>query len=514
MLEKRCIALVGRRRLTLAAAMAVLAIVPTAALAQGGAKSAIAREERFEAVRALVREQMAQRQLPSVAVAVAWRGRVVLLDAFGLADKEALVPATPDTMYRIASVTKPLTATGVMMLVEAGKVDLDRPINDYLGEAKLVARVGEAREATVRRVANHTAGLPQHWQFFYANEDRRAPSVEETILHYGGLVRPPGETYEYTNLGYGVLGEVIARASGRSYADYMRAEVFTPLGMTHTAIEPDEAQKVFLATPYDQRGARLPDFRTDYPGGAGAHASARDLIRFSMFHLKDHLGDQKRILSDESLDEMRRATAEIRGGMAYGVGWRLDTARGTAEHGGYYPGASAVVRLAPDEDAAVVVLTNISNDDQATALNLIADAALKAVIPSWKPRPAATTTAVAAPTPFVAPPALVGQWTGVVRTYVSDMPLTIEFLPTGEFARARLGRQPNTTLHSIRYQDGVVTGEMHGVLDTPDTRRSEPYLLKFELKPDGSAMTGTATTRFFQDPNGPRLTHWVSLTRP
>ena len=190
----------------------------------------------FGSVREFIKQQLGERRLPSVAVAVARDGRIIWEEAFGWADVEKRIPAMPHTMYSLASISKPITATGLMILKERGRIELDRPINEYLGEAKITAHVGNPADATVRRVANHTAGLPLHYQFFYEDEPYRAPSRDETIRRYGACVTAPGEHYQYSNLGYGILDHVITRVSGLSYADFMREEVFLPLGLTHTSV--------------------------------------------------------------------------------------------------------------------------------------------------------------------------------------------------------------------------------------------------------------------------------------
>jgi CubicO group peptidase (beta-lactamase class C family) len=209
-------------------------------------------DDRFRAVRSLICEQMTKYELPSVSVSITEHGHIVWEKGFGYADKENLLLATSNTMYRVASITKPFTATGLMQLVERGAIDLDHPVNDYLGSEGLVARVGDIRAATVRRIANHTSGLPQHWQFFFSNDQYPVPSTEETVSHYGTIMSPPGSRYEYSNLDYAVLGEVIERASGQSYRDYMTTNVFVPLGLTHTSLAPTGELLHFLAAPYGQ----------------------------------------------------------------------------------------------------------------------------------------------------------------------------------------------------------------------------------------------------------------------
>src|SRR5438046_918929 len=167
----------------------------------------------FSAVRDLIRARLVEQVIPSLAVAVAREGEILWEEGFGWADRENRVPATEHTIYSLASISKPITATGLMVLKEQGKIALDQPINDYLGEAKLNARVGDAAGATVRRVANHTSGLPLHWQFFYADEPYRRPTMDETILRYGNLVTIPGEKSQYSNLGFGILDYAMSRAA-------------------------------------------------------------------------------------------------------------------------------------------------------------------------------------------------------------------------------------------------------------------------------------------------------------
>jgi len=254
--------------------------------------------DRFDAVRASIGAQLTERRVPSLAVAVAQDGRILWEEGFGFANRERHVPATADTIYSLASISKPLTATALMTLVKAGKIDLDRPINDYLGIAKLTARVGDAQAATVRRVANHTSGLPEYYQFFYYNEPWRRPVFDETIRRYGNLVTLPGEHFEYSNLGYGVLSHVVARMSGKTFADYLREAVFRPLGMARTTASPNPAQQGNMAIRYGDDGRPIPFYNTDHDGASAVYASAHDLIRFGIFHLKAHLADQAAILPD------------------------------------------------------------------------------------------------------------------------------------------------------------------------------------------------------------------------
>jgi CubicO group peptidase (beta-lactamase class C family) len=135
------------------------------------------REDIFDGVREYIHTRMVEDAVPSIAVAVAQDGEILWEEAFGWADREGLVAATPHTMYSLAPISKPITATGLMVLRERGLLELDRSVNDHLGDAKLTARVGSAEDATVRRVANHTSGLPLHCHFFYEDEPYTRPPI-------------------------------------------------------------------------------------------------------------------------------------------------------------------------------------------------------------------------------------------------------------------------------------------------------------------------------------------------
>jgi len=334
---------------------ALLAIAAVLVLSSGTASA------QFEAVREDIERGLVERGVPSLAVAVARDGRIVWEEGFGWADRERRIPATEHTMYSLASISKPITATGLMVLVERGRIDLDRPVDDYLGDAKLDGRAFGASGATVRRMANHTSGLPVHLNIYYSDEPYRPPTMEETIRRYANLVTPPGERSQYSNLGYGIIGHIIERVSGKSYSDFMREEVFVPLGMTHSSVRVGPGLEGFTATRYMPDGAPYPNYETDHAGASAIFASAHDLVRFGMFHLKNHLAVQRRILTDASIDEMHRPTAPEGSTSGYGIGWASQTTdRGlrTIAHSGGLGGVSTSLILLPDDNAAVVVLCN------------------------------------------------------------------------------------------------------------------------------------------------------------
>jgi len=482
------------------------------ALATSGTQAGAA--DRFDAAREYIRGRMLEANVPSVSVALSQRGKIIWEESFGWADREQRIAATPHTLYSLASISKPITATALMTLVEAGKLDLDHPINDYLGPAKLTARVG-SQGATVRQVANHSSGLPLHYQFFYADEPYGRLSMDETILRYGNLVTAPGEKLEYSNLGYGVLDHVISRVSGKSFAAYLTENVFLPLGLTRMSLGIGPGLESYAAIRYAEDGTALPFYDSDHQGASGVYGSAHDLIRFAMFHLQDGLADQKRILSRDAITQMQRVTFAGDDREGYGVAWevveRADGYR-VVEHGGSMPGVGVVLLLIPAHDVAVTVLTN-----QRYGLHRpIADEILKVVLPKWRPAQAqqrrATVTAareshsgVEAATTLN----LTGKWTGAVHTYRGDVPLTLEFLPTGE-VHAQLQSQRQSLVTRVRIQDDEIHGEFIGKLGTEETLRRGSNVLSLSLKRRGSVLNGGVTARS-EDWRSSALTYWTEV---
>lgn len=476
----------------------------------------LAAQDRFDSVRALIHQQILDGSVPSVAVAVAEHGRIVWEEGFGWANREQRIPATENTMYSLASISKPMTATALLTLVQAGKIDLDKPINVYLGDAKLVARVGNANDATVRRVANHSSGLPLHYQFFYSDEPYQKPSYDETILRYGNLVTIPGEHYQYSNLGFGIIGYVLSRVSGESYSDFMRQAVFIKLGLTHTSVGVGPGLEQFQAIRYDDKGAPLPPYDFDHPGASAIYSSAHDLLRFGMFHLKDHLSDQAQILTDAAIDEMHtpsmkmadNPSMKIVENAGYGIGWMSeDRADGyhVVWHTGGMPGVATYLMLVPSENVAVVVLMNQMNRK---AILKDVDAIFKVLLPKWQATPLPPEAVSAAFTPS---PDLLGTWKGTLHTYQKDLPATLKFLPAGG-VKVQLADELESLLNNVQFKDGWLTGEACGDVRTEDSERHRANTLQFSLKLRGNHLNGavSATKNGY---NPVALSQWLDIEK-
>lgn len=481
-------------------------------------------EDQFEPIRVSINKALTDTNLTSVAVAVARDGKIIWEQGFGLADRENRTPATEHTLYSIASISKPITATGLMLLVQQGKIDLDKPIDDYLGEAKLKARLGNAAEATVRRVANHTSGLPLHYQFFYEGESFSPPGYEETIRRYANLVTPPGETFNYSNLGYGLLDYVIERVGKKKYADFMREEVFLPLGMTHTSVDIAPGLESHQAIRYTPGGKRIPFYTFDHAGASAVYSSAHDLARFAMFHMKEHLADQRQILNDESLDAMQ-VPAKNGSDDSYGIGWgTFKSARGfeCIQHTGGMPGVATTLRFVPSQRLAVVVLANSRSPLAYRLPDTIMDLLLPEQEAEKQAEPKEDTAgakeesdskdASSAAPKSASLKDLAGTWRGEIDTSQGRTPLRLIIKDSGD-VHVRLGDQLATLLSDASYRDGNLRGRFAGKLPYDD-HRGRDYHVQLTLKLRDDKLNGSATTMTLPDAWGENaVTHWAELKK-
>src|SRR5215831_11984926 len=204
----------------------------------------------FSEIAAAMQRRVDSGPPPSIAIAVARRGRIVWEHAFGKSDIESQQAATVNTPYFIASISKTITATALMALVAHKKMDLDRPVNTYLRNAKITSPMWDVSQVTLRRLANHTAGLATYAHGCPVDSSTCDSSPVNAIRRYGVAVWKPGEMFDYSNLGYGVLGEVVAETSGDSLDAALRRLVFQPLGMSSCAVGPDVTQEKGQAPSY------------------------------------------------------------------------------------------------------------------------------------------------------------------------------------------------------------------------------------------------------------------------
>jgi CubicO group peptidase (beta-lactamase class C family) len=460
------------------------------------------------ALRKYVQERMEAASIPSIAVSVVQGKQILWEEGFGLADRERRIPATPHTSFYLASVTKAITGTALLVLLDQQKINLDHPVNEYLGPAKVHSPMWDTTQATVRRVATHTAGLTTYYRKCALQNSKCEVSTETAIERYGILFWPPGEHFDYSNLGYGILGEVISHVSGKSYADFLRSEVFLPLGMQDCSLGVENEGSSEIAAQYDSTtGARTPVELSDTPGASSMHCSVHDLALFGMFALEAHLPAQKRILSKASLRMMLNPTVETGEGERYGFGWSRQP-----DHHGYVGvfaqgGTSdsfAVLQMIPSEKIAVAVIANTGT----TVPFEIADRVLSDLLPRYRARLASEPPAAPRRDPAViaTTTSLAGNWAGALQTWKGNIPLTLRISASRE-VRAKWKDDQWITATDVGIAEPRFYCVLHGQMEIPDAPQP-PYDLELELYLRGTALVGAATTK-----NEAQLPYWVQLEK-
>lgn len=466
----------------------------------------------FSTARKLIQDRMAAESIPSVSIAVARKGEILWVESFGWSDRENKIPATEHTPYYLASVTKSITATAIMVLHERKQLNIDRPVNNYLRPARLSSPLWNVDGATVRRVANHTAGLTTFVQNRFGAPRNFSFPQDRIIQRYGMVFWPPGDHFDYSNLGFGILGDVVERVSGKAYGAFLRDEVFRPLRMTNASLGIPVANEKHAAKRYDSAFGYRPGAVSGTPGASTVYCSANDLMKFGMFHLKFHPPRQKHVLSDETIDLMQNATVEVEDGGRYGLGWWIKEDfygyRSVLGQGGTNDG-SASLQLIPSEGIVVVALANTGTTLPGDFIHEV----LSILLPSYRER-RAKDSGKNQQSPKASPSSsMVGNWTGSIKTYRGDIPLKFSISATGE-VQAQLGAESPVLLQNASFDKGRLFGRMGGNLGTDEDTGSDPYDLDYELYFRGPALNGSVTTRPHPGAkNFTRLPFWVEFKK-
>lgn len=363
--------------------------------------------ERLERISKVVQQSIEEKRIAGAVTLVARHGHVVWFKAQGMSDREASKPMRTDSIFRICSMSKPITSVAVMMLYEEGKFLLEDPVSKYLPEFKnpkvLVKpangqpyTIPATREITIRDLLRHTSGLTYNWN------DELGPwykdaGVAHGLLPYDGtigdsvkrlaplpLLFNPGERFEYS-LSVDVLGRLVEVVSGKPFDEFLRTRIFEPLGMKDTYFFPPDTKLDRLATAYtyyEGKGLnRFPDapitevtftYSADYPykgakklfsGGAGLTSTAEDYARFCQMMLNGGKWGNTRLLSRKSVELMTHdQLGKIGPDQGFGLGFGVEGAKsplaelgtpGTFNWGGFfYTGFS----IDPKEELIVVFM--------------------------------------------------------------------------------------------------------------------------------------------------------------
>lgn len=301
---------------------------------------------------AIVTDALRTQQIPAVTVAIARADRLLYSKAFGSADLENAVPATRETLIRTGSIAKSISAVAAMTLVEAGKLDLDAPVQTYCAPFP-----PKQWPITTRELLGHTAGI-RHYRGAEIENTQHYRFMADGFAIFAAdpLLFRPGTGFAYSTYGYSVVGCVVEGAANARFEDYVAQHVLEPAGMTHTFVDdtfeivPHRARG-YQKTDGQVRNAALMDSSYKIPGG-GYVSTADDLVHFAQALLDGKL------LKANTLAQMWVAS-KVSGNGSYGLGFEVREGGRFVLHTGGQPGTSTILLILPQQKAAVAVLANM-----------------------------------------------------------------------------------------------------------------------------------------------------------
>ncbi len=347
-------------------------------------KAAAQRDAQFAPAIARAKEvaqEISARGIPGMAVAVAVNGEIVWAGGFGYADLESRVPASASTRWRIGSISKPLTAAALAVLIEEGKLNLDAPVQQYVPWFPV-----KGKPISTRMLAGHLAGIRHYKGQEFLNSAACSTVAEGlAIFQDDPLVHAPGTKFGYSSYGWNLISAVLEGASKEEFLKLIEQRVFQPLKMSSTTADRNgriiENRAQFYSRPQDASAAvtftngPYVDNSCKWAGG-GFLSTVEDLARFGSAHIRDGFLQPK---TRELLFTTQHTAEGVPTG--YGIGWQVgkDAAgRVTLSHGGGSVGGTSQLILWPDSRVVVAVLTNLTSAPyRVTDVHKIAEPFLK-----------------------------------------------------------------------------------------------------------------------------------------
>ena len=454
----------------------------------------------MQTVDSYIRTEMAKQNIPAITVSVIKDGRMVYERGFGLSDSADGIKATPNTPFYTASVTKAFTGTALLLLEAQRKLDLDKPINAYLYSAKLRSPMWDVSASTVRRVANHTGGLTTYNRKCTVGDSECQASTDTAISRHGIVVWQPGDHFDYSNLGYGVLGTVVSNVSGLRFGQFLEQDLFLPLGMKDCYLPTDSQLRAGSALNYDPSIQKpTPIQISDTPGASSARCSSHDLALFGSFVMKSPLAGQKRILSDAQLHELLYSYAAS-AGEKYSFGWdqdQVDGYPGVLAQGGTYD-SFALLQLLPEQDVAVAVLSNTGT----TLPDEITNRIVAQLLPA---KPSVEPAVRREEKPNSSQALLSGRWSGEVNTWHGNVHLSLTITSAHE-VRAAVD-ESESVCEKAEVSSSRLDCIAHGDLKTGELPAGASGI-ELELYLRDGMLVGAATTQ-----SSMQLPYWVALKR-
>src|SRR5215469_9134171 len=344
-----------------------------------------------QALTKFVQHEMEDKKLPAVSIALIDDQQVVWAQGFGYADPDKKIPASPETVYRIGSVSKLFTDIGVMQLVERGELDLDAPIQTFLPEFR--PHNPFHKDITLRQLMSHRAGLlrePPVGNYFDPTELSLAAMVHS--LNETTLVYPPESHTKYSNAGVATVGYVLEKHSGQPFASYLKNAVLEPMGLRSSAFQPEPQLMARLAKAYmwsyDGLQFQAPTFELGMAPAGCMYSTVLDLGRFLSVLFNQGQGSAGRVLQAGTLEKMWTPQFAKPGRKSgFGLGFYVSQLDGhrVVEHGGAIYGFATQAAGLPDDKLGAVAVSTMDSSNAVTSH--VTEVALRLMLAAKQGRP-------------------------------------------------------------------------------------------------------------------------------
>ena len=379
-------------------------------------------------------------------------------------------------------------------------MDIQAPASHYAGNWFSHQELAIAHpDYCLRQLLNHTSGLGTYARIYWNDQNLQLQSLEDTFHKYGFLIQPPGTVFEYSNLGYGLIGHIIDEQSGTSLADFLETELFKTLGMIDSMMVDNSSSPAKAARKYNASGLPLIETYNDTPGAGNVFASAHDLTLFGLFHLRS-TEDSQSILSQENKLLMRSfveptARYSYYNASHYGLGWYFRTnsdGNSIVWHEGGMPGASAIILLLPQQDIVVSVVINATDaNPQAQA---IANSLIQVLEPS---NHSISFDATEGFERYTDQTELLGCWEGAIVIGADDLPWTLTFQADGSLSaefpqRTSSNLLPEQVIFPALVNDDMLVATFATTLPSSDIVQEPNGYVLLRLLHHGDELSGAA----------------------
>lgn len=345
----------------------VILMITIAALSFASAESG--EEPAVEFTRNLDRdvpEMMDHYEIPGASLGLIEAGELKWVGSYGYADIEEGKRVTEDTRFRVESISKSVTAWGIMKLVEDGMVDLDEPITKYIRDWSFPESRFSYDTITTRHLLTHTSGMPLGDFMDRYPPGEKVPSLEESLGTKAIPMAEPGKGFTYSNTGYNLLELLVEEVTGRDFAEYMKEKVLGPLGMDNSTYDWGDLPEGSVPTGYDMEGTPVESYVYPEKASGGMFATLEDVAAFMIAGMGEEYGGGKNVLKSESVDQLYRPAVDKIGvyGLVfdgYGMGYyleKLPNGDRSVANGGQGGGVMTYFHYVPETGEGIVILTN------------------------------------------------------------------------------------------------------------------------------------------------------------